>query len=392
MKLWQKAVGWIVLWRLGLLALAGLAARYIAFVPDFTAQLTLGRLQPYLVWVWGNFDGMIFMLIAGSGYSAEQLPFFPLLPLLIALVESITTLPATYSGLLISALAFLLAQVAIFRLLKLDKQAKNYWLFLAIMLLFPTAHFYTAVYADSLFLALASGALLLARQRRWFLASLCGALAALARLNGLALFFVIGAEYLLSLEPKLAGAWDIPLFLRTLLAGLHPRLIVKRRIFWALLVPAAFLGYLAYIQLQFGDWRLFFTGVEVWHRDKLTFPLQTFWRYFKILFIQPRFTFVYLVALLEAAATGLYILALAWSWGRIRLSYWLMVFLHLLIPTMTGTLQGMPRYGLHLYPLFLIFMLWLKDKPKWVQLAWFAVSLALLAFYVSFYTRGYFVA
>jgi hypothetical protein len=392
-KRWEKALGWIISWRLGLLAIAWSATLYLPFVREFTPQVSIfGQRTTYFSWIWGNFDGMVFMLIARSGYSAEQLPFFPLMPILIRFFSRVFLLSEVHAGLLVSAIAFLLAQPVIFRLLKLDRQEKLYGLLLGIMLLFPTSAFYSAIYADSLFLLLACATLLLARKRKFFLASLFGAFAALARLNGLALFFVVGAEYLLSIEPKLETKWNIPLFFKTLWRGLSFRSILKYKVFWLLLIPLAFLGYLAYIEKAFGDWSLFFSGVEVWHRNKLTFPLQTFWRYFKILFIHPRFTITYVVAILEAGMTGLYLLALAWSWGKIRISYWLMIFLHLLIPTMTGTLQGMPRYGLHLYPLFLIYALFLSKQPKWVRGVWFGVSFVLLVFFVTFYTRGYFVS
>ncbi len=393
MKRWEKVLGWIIVWRLGILAIAWLATFYLPLKPAFTPQTSIfGQAVTYFSWIWGNFDGMIFMLIGRYGYSAEQLPFFPLLPILIRLFSRIFSLPEVHAGLVVSAGAFLLAQWVIFKLLQLDHQEKLYWLFLAVMLLFPTSAFYTAIYADSSFLLLASLTLLMSRQRRFLLASVFGALATLARLNGLALLFVIGAEYLHSIDTRLEQKWNIPVFFRALWEGLSPKLILKRRVFWALLIPLAFLGYLFYIQSMFGDWHLFFSGVEVWHRNKLTFPLQTFWRYFKILFIHPRFTITYVVALLEAFMTGIYLLALVWSWGKIRLSYWLMIFLHLLIPTLTGTLQGMPRYGLHLYPLFLIFTLFIAKQPRWVRVLWLGVSAALLVFFVTFYTRGYFVS
>lgn len=390
--MWQKVVGLIAVWRLLFIALAAVATKFVPFVFAFTPKLSFGVGRPYLAWIWGNFDGMVFMLIAQSGYTAEQLPFFPLLPALIAVPSTIFGLNQLWSGLIVTTLAFLTAQYFLYRLLKLDKLVVHYWLFLLVLLLFPTSVFYASIYADGLFLSLASATLLYSRQRKWLLASVFGALAALARLNGIALITVIGVEYLLSLEPKLEKKWDFRLIWSTLLRALKVRKLWESGVLWSLLIPAAFLGYLAYIQLAFGDWYLFFSGVEVWHRNKLTFPLQTFWRYFKILVLYPNLTFTYLVAALEAVFTVLYILAMIWSWGKIRLSYWVMIFFHLLIPTLTGTLQGMPRYGLHLYPLFLIYMLFLRDKPKWVKGLWFGVSIGLLVFYAMYYTRGYFVA
>ncbi len=391
--MWSKVLGWIVIWRVVLLMVAGLAARYVPLVVDFTPSWTVfGMYEPYWAWIWGNFDGVVFMLIAQSGYSAEQLPFFPLLPLLIAATHYLLALPHLYAGILVSAMVFLVAQYYLWQLLKLDKKTNLYWLLLAVMLFFPTSLFYTAIYADALFLALASATLYYARRQQWGWASVVGMLAALARLNGLALIAVVGMEYLLTQSPQLAKHWDWRLLGQTTVKALQPRRLWRSGILWCLLIPAALVGYLIYIQLSFGDWHLFFTGVTVWHRDHLVFPLQTFWRYFKILVLYPRWSFTYAVAALEAGFTGLYLSAMAWSWGKIRLSYWLMIFCHLLIPVVTGTLQGMPRYGLHLYPLFLIYALWLHSKPRWVKIGWLALSALISIFYLAGYTRGYFVA
>lgn len=391
MKVWQFALSSILIWRIALIVLALGAINIVPFVANFTPSGTLGSGLPYLAWIWGNFDGMIFMLIAQSGYSAEQLPFFPLLPLLLSFGERLG-FPIIYTGLFISVVMFFVAQYFIYRLLSFDKQARSYWLVLLLMLAFPTSPFYTAIYADSLFLALATGSLYYARKQRWIISSVLASIATLARLNGLALVFMIATEYWLALNPKITNTWNWRALLEVLRQKLFGRKLLSSGILAIVAVPLAFLGYLAYIQIEFGNWHLFFSGVEVWHRSELTFPLQTFWRYFKILILYPDFNFAYVIAGLEAFFTGLYMLALFWSWGKIRLTYWVMIFFHLLIPVLTGTLQGMPRYGLHLLPLFMIYALWLQKRSLWVKTAWFAVSLGLMAFYVIYFTRGYFVA
>ncbi len=79
---------------------------------------------------------------------------------------------------------------------------------LLVLLTFPTSHYFTAVYQDALFLFLGSATLLMARQRRWAWAIIGGALATLARLNGLTLFFFLGAEYMQHLVPALRTRWQ----------------------------------------------------------------------------------------------------------------------------------------------------------------------------------------
>ncbi len=144
--------------------------------------------------------------------------------------------------------------------------------------------------------------------------------------------------------------------------------------------------------MKFGDWQVFFSSVEVWNRSHLTFPLQTFWRYFKILVLYPNPSFVYWVAWGEALFTAFYLLVIAYGWSRVRFSYWILMVVHFLIPMVTGTLQGMPRYGLHMYPVFLILAAWVWQQPKWVRVVYFTAAVIAQFVYLAAYVQGYFVA
>jgi hypothetical protein len=381
-----------LLWRLGLLAAAWLAKLWIPETTGFLARESTGRYLPYLVQVWANMDGAIFTLLAQQGYAISQVPFFPLYPLTIRWTGWLLGTTFVVSGLIVSALTFFGAIYFLRKLLRLDKMIDAWWLFLILLLTFPTAHYYSAVYNDALFLFLACGCLWFGRQKNWLVAAIFGGCAAITRLTGLSLFFYLGAEYLITLKPSLAFKWDIPLAIKTFLSALDPRRIWRDRTWLLAIVPLFFLGYLLFIQLKFGDWQLFIKGVEVWHRSKLTFPLQTGWRYVKILILYPSINLPYFVAWGEALATLLYLIAIVWSWQKIRLSYWVFMVIALLIPVSTGTLQGMPRYGLHLYPLFLIYTLWLKDQKNWVRWVWAGVGMGLMFLYLAAFTRGYFVA
>lgn len=383
------------LWRLWLLVATIVAARIIPLQSGYLAEFFAGVHYPSWLWPWGNMDGAVFMLIAHQGYHTSELPFFPLFPLTIRLVAWLTSLPLIPAGMLVSTLAFGGAVWFLYQLLKFDKQQALFHTLFLLMLCYPTGHYYTAVYNDSLFLFLAMGTLFFGRQHRYGWASLWGALAALTRLNGLALAAYLGAEYLIEIQPqlRLLDSWSsVKMVGTTFIRALHPRLWLSKKIWWALLIPGAFVGYLAWIHWQFGDWHLFFDGVQVWHRNHLTFPLQTIWRYFKILATVAPSTLVFWVAMAELAFTTLYGWVLWCSWKRIRFSYWLFMATSFLIPTLTGTLQGMPRYGLHLFPLFLSLALWLESKPKWFQGLWLGIGLVLQFLYLAAYTRGYFVA
>lgn len=399
MNWWQqpwvrRTVAWYVLWRLWLWVVSFFSWQWMPIRQGYLGFEEFPTLLPNFIAAWGNFDGAVFMRIARGGYGTSEVPFFPLLPMIMSPLHNLTGLSLITSGLIISLVSFLAALVVLKSLTKLDAPNLPWLLFLAVLLTFPTGHYFTAVYQDALFLLLASSTVWFARTHRWKWAILAAMAAMLARLNGIALMVYLAFEYWLLVSPQLVKKWGFTSLAQEFWQPLKPvNLFKKQRWVWALLlIPLVFVGYLGYIHLRFGDWHLFFDGVQVWNRDKLTFPLQTFWRYFKILILYPSPSFIYWVAWAEGLFTALYGIILLWGWGRMRLSYWWWMLAHLTIPIVTGTLQGMPRYGLHLYPLFLVLALWVNKLPRWAQILYFGTALILQAVYVAFFVTGYFVA
>ncbi len=395
---WWQVLALYVGWRVWLFLLVAVAMSLIAIPTDqYLASEEFLQGLPVWLTVWGNFDGAVFMRIAYGGYGLPEVPFFPLLPILLSALYRLG-IPFVVGGMFIS-LASTLGVIWIWRKLwEMDRKETVYKnipfiLLLSVLFTFPTAHYLSAVYQDSLFLFLSSAVLLYSRQKKWGWAVLAGVLATLSRLNGIALFLVLGAEYMTVLSPQLKRNWPWQAPFTALVSALDPRKLYRHPyVFLFLAVPCAFLIYLAFLNYKFGDWQVFFSSVEVWHRSQLTFPLQTFWRYFKILVLYANVNFVYWVAWGEALFTGIYLLILAITWGKIRFSYWVFICAHLMIPMLTGTLQGMPRYGLHLYPVFLVLAQWVADKPKWVQAVYFSLMLVGQVLYLLAFARGYFVA
>src|SRR5205085_12585051 len=116
------------------------------------------------------------------------------------------------------------------------------------MFVFPTSYFLHIGYTEGLFIALAVGALLAARKRRWWVAGAVGALACMTRVNGLALMPALAVE-----------AWDE-----------YRR--VGRRWRWVSLwcvLPAAAFGVLLLINLKLDGDALTLLRVpdEIWHKS-----------------------------------------------------------------------------------------------------------------------------
>jgi hypothetical protein len=111
---------------------------------------------------------------------------------------------AFYIGaLIVSSASFVLALQAIERItIRLTDEAvaaRTIWL----IAVFPFSFFFTAVYADALYLCLCAWSLTFAYERRWYAACALAAMAAMTRIPGVALFPALGLEYLRQHEWKL---------------------------------------------------------------------------------------------------------------------------------------------------------------------------------------------
>ena len=404
-----------------LLALMGafLATFFAPISYKFTAAYDFGLRLPYYLWVWGNFDGTHYLEVARNWYHQLEYPFFPLYPLMIRIIfqffDSLKIyVPYITIGVVLSNLLFLAALFVAYRIIIFDKQKALVPLLFLALITYPTSFFYGAVYNDALFFLLASLTIYFSRQKSFLLASITASFAMLTRLNALALVFLIAFEYLDSIWGGLSpGSGPLRRSFSEASGGEGARLravarqrwwnleikskltlkeIFRSKVFFVGLVPLTFIGYLIYIQNLSGNWQDFFTSMKVWNQSEPTIPLQVAYRYLKIFLTVPPSALVFWVAVFEFLSVLFYLAMLVFSFRKIRLSYWIFFAVSILIPSLTGTFAGMPRYGLHIYPFFLSIALFLQSKPLRFKLAYFAVSLVLFLFAITLFTRGYFVS
>src|SRR4051794_16992430 len=181
---------------------AVLATRALIWVVGITALLRFGleptvsppaEVHPYgwlptlltapaTPWDAGHYVGL-----ALHGYDQPlRAAFFPLYPLLARAVTAPLDSPIA-GALAISLASFAVALYLLHRLVALEAGERYARGALWVVALFPTAFFYSAIYTESLFLALSIGAFYAARRERWWLAGVCGALASATRNTGLLL-------------------------------------------------------------------------------------------------------------------------------------------------------------------------------------------------------------
>ena len=191
-----------------------------------------------------RFDSSFYLDIAAHGYgtaSAGRLAFFPLYPLLIRLLEPLTG-SWELAGFLISAAALLGALVLLHRLTELELGRRAADATILLLAFAPLSFFFTAIYTESLFLALTVASVYAARTDRWRLACGLGALATLTRPTGILL-----AVALVLVRVRARGGPD-------------------RSLAWALALPAALLGYLACLAVSGYSWLAPFQAEAGWQR------------------------------------------------------------------------------------------------------------------------------
>lgn len=322
---------------------------------------------PRFFWLWANLDGGHYLSIARDGYYDYEYGFFPLYPLAIRLMRFLIQVPFVLGGLIITYLSFWIFLKRFWRLLRLDFSQQDSRRMIIMFLAFPVAFYLLAVYTDSLYLMLMIFCFWFARQRQWRWAGVAGGLAALARFPGIALFPALLVEWLTQEKKQ------------------------HRFPLWLFLIPLATLGYLFYIQVSKGDWRLFFSSMGVWKQNQYVLPFQTVYRYFKILGTATSRSFVHLISLTELISMFGSVGLLMWGMKKIRPSYLVYAASYLVLPLSSGTFTGMPRYVLHAFPIMMLLALFLKKHPKALAIVT-VVFMVLQLVFVAYFSQGHFVS
>ena len=234
------------------------------------------------------------------------------------------------------------------------------------MFVFPTSYFLHIGYTEGLFIALAIGALLAARKRRWWAAGLVGALACMTRVNGLALVPVLAVE-----------AWD---------EYRRGGRLWRWEWLWCALPAAGFGVYLLINLKTHGDALAFLRAQDEFWYKSITWP----W-----VGIAGAWNAIWSRAPSEAQMVGwqeffFVLLGLAltvWTWLRLRASYAVWMTLNWLLWTSTKFVLSVPRYTLVMFPAFILFARLTAKRPLWQAIitVW---SLLFLALFVTRYVQG----
>jgi Gpi18-like mannosyltransferase len=308
--------------------------------------------------IWARWDAEWYLLIAGEGYDASDhfehfavpyeasatVGFLPLYPLLIRALSPV--LGGVGAGVLISNLALLGSLFLLYRLTAAEAQPgtgrSSGLAACAAMLIFPTSLFFSAVYAESLFLLLSLGTFCAARNRRFALAGVLGGLATLTRPLGVLLVLPVLTEWWQAWRAEKSSPMQAS---------------------WVLMIPAGLGVFMLFCQQLFGDPLALFHRQARW-RGGLSGPWQAFARWWDagpVAHGAHGSTFELAIAVIALALLPMMV-------RRLRPSFSLYTIAALAL-ALGSTLWSFARVAMTLFPFFMLAgVVWGERQPPAVAL------------------------
>jgi Mannosyltransferase (PIG-V) len=430
----------------GTVAMLGFGPIRGAFDPPGVTR-GFGRLGDLLAAPAARWDSSWYLVIAHYGYRPElgaytsaRDAFFPLYPLGLHALSDLG-LQAVLAGVLFSLAAFALALYALHRLTALELAGSGRagsgevaGLAVLVTALAPMAFYFSAVYSESLYLALSIGLFLCARRGRWVWVGVLGALAVATRSAGLVLLVPALMLYLYgpradrppdparkrpprrtgmalgkraparlgearSLAPaRIAGG------LGGIASRLRPRYCPRADILWLALLPAGLGLYMAYLGLSGGDTLAPLHAQGVWGRH-FAGPFAGVWEGARAAFdgarqlLSGQHAHVYYPAAsgspFVAAGHNLVGLAFLLALRVLPLAYGVYAIaalaLPLSYPVAAQPLMSLPRFLVVLFPLSMAFAAWLAARPR-ARVPALVISGLLMGFFVAQFATWHWVA
>jgi hypothetical protein len=231
---------------------------------EFRLTAPFGYFGNLLVSPLARWDSAWYLAIAQGGYdhNPERTTFFPLYPLLVRGLGTVLR-SNLIAGVAISLACFAIGLVLVYRLTALELGDERARICVMLLAFCPMAYYFSAVYTESLFLALSVGCIYQARMGRWAWAGVLGALAAASRNTGVVLMVPIVLLFLYG--PRADRPPPLPAPSSRLPRRLRPRYPLGRELAWVLLVPVGLAAYILFLALTTGDALTPFSAEQYWY-------------------------------------------------------------------------------------------------------------------------------
>ena len=288
---------------------------------------------------FAQLDARAYLDIAKNGYNAEfnetsNYGWYPLYPLLILIFSFIGfELAAFFLANIFSFIAVLLLYILIKDELgeKAGKKSVFYLLF------FPSSFFLTMMYTESLFLTLTLAMFILAKKEKWHYVGILGFLASITRPQGILMFIPMVYMYVRKNKLRPSAAW-------------------------LLLIPAGILTFMAYQYLITGDALIQFYTHGKYVRG-LSLPSTAFFVTIRDIFLEQRILDV-AVNVFNLTIT-LFLTSLAYlSYKHLKPEYTIYFILSILMPLFSSSLASISRFGLMMFPVFMIIVVKENENKK----------------------------
>ncbi|MDX2042344.1 MAG: mannosyltransferase family protein [Acidobacteriota bacterium] len=315
-------------------------------------------------------DGSWYISVARNGYDKEPFnldkehnwAFFPLYPLAVRTVAGIT---GNYRlvGIALSNLFLFIALTLLHKLVlafEFDKSVANRTIFYVAA--FPTSYFFSLPWTTSLFFMVTVAGFLAAKRGNWWLAGLFAGLASATRYNGIFLFPALLIFY-----------WQT-----------YRSLKFRANSLGLLLAPAGLLAFMAYLYAITGNAFAFADAQAAW---------KVRWGFF----LQPLVTFIISPFELSAGwnfrllnfAAAMLALICGFVWLKRQNWAWAFyIFISVLTPLSTVTLEGNSRYMISVFPIFVLLAVWgrsplIDQTVRTVFLVMLSLMTAFFGFFFS---------
>jgi len=291
-------------------------------------------------------------------------------------------LPPLWSAVCLSNLLTLAYGVLLYMLARKDLGEAAAVFCVALSQFHPGAYSLSAAYNESLFLALAAGSMLAARQSKWWAAGILVMFAASSRIFGVVLAAPLLYEWMEQNAAKNYGAGGHyntlrPANIKQTLAALFRRPVV----WWPALALLGFLAVLFYYQVVAGDPWIWTRVHEQNVHGQVGWP----WQMMVQTYNKGKMTWMKELPL-HAALLAVVVL----SFRRVRGAYWVWMVLFFLFHTSNSN-HSYLRYQVQCLPMFIAAAALLEESPR-LRTALLCLSAALFGLFGALFVNAYWVA